>query len=312
MKAAQFKAYGETEVIEMTKEAVKPQPKRGQILVEVKAAGINPVESAIRKGDMQQRLPLPFPVTLGGDFSGVVQGLGEGVSGFRLGDEVYGIANQLKGGSGAVAELVAANAANSALKPKSVDHQQAAGLPLGGASALQALEEHMALKAGQKILVQGGAGGIGSMAMSLAKSLGAYVVATVNARDVAFAKRLGADEVIDYTSQDFTRLVTDADAVLDTVGGEITNTSVGALKSGGILVTMAGQADEALIKKQGITVINQMTRGDFKQLTRLAQLVDEGKVRPVVDKTFMMDEAKEAYDYLEKGHPRGKVVIRIG
>jgi NADPH:quinone reductase-like Zn-dependent oxidoreductase len=311
MKAAQFNKYGDTSVIEINENAENPQVTAGQILVEVASAGINPVESAIRNGYMQQMLPLTFPANLGGDFSGVVLLLGKDVTGFNIGDEVYGIANPFKSGSGSVAGYVVANAASSALKPGSVSHDQAAALPLAGSSAVQAIEEHLSLQPGQKILIHGGAGGIGSLAIMLAKSHGAFVAATVSTADVEYAKSLGADEVIDYKTQDFTALINEFDVVFDTVGGDVTNKSISVLKSGGILVSMAGQPDQELAKKLNVTALTQMTRGDTAQLDRLGELVDEGKIKPVVDKIFPFDEAKEAYDYLETGHFRGKIVIKI-
>lgn len=311
MKAAQYNKYGDTSVIEINDSATAPQPQKGQILVEVVAAGINPVEAAIRNGYMQQMLALMFPVTLGGDFSGKITGVGEEVTEFQIGDEVYGIANPFKGGTGAVAKFVCANASNSALKPTTIDDIKAAGLPLVGASALQAIEEHINIQEGQKILIQGGAGGVGSMAISIAKMHGAYVATTASTDAIDFVKSLGADEVIDYSTQDFATIIKDYDAVFDTVGGETTNKSIPVLKKGGVLVTMAGKPDEELAKQHEVTALSQMTKGDTAQLTRLKELVDEGKIKPIVDKTFPLAEAKEAYEYLEKGHPKGKIVITI-
>jgi NADPH:quinone reductase-like Zn-dependent oxidoreductase len=310
MKAAQYNKYGDTSVIEINENAASPHPAKGQILVEVYAAGINPVESAIRNGYTKDMLPLTFPVNIGGDFSGVVSQVGEGVSDFKIGDEVYGIANHFKGGSGSVAELVASNASNSGPKPASIDHVQAASLPLTGTSALQALEEHINIKNGQKILIHGGAGGVGSIAIQIAKAHGAYVVTTVSSDDIEFVKDLGADQVIDYKTQDFTTLIKDLDAVLDTTRADAADKSIPFLKDGGVLVAMASQPDQELAKKHKVTALTQMTKGDTQQLARLKELVDSGKVKPVVDKTFSLEQSKEAYDALEK-NPRGKVVIKI-
>lgn len=311
MKAAQFNKYGDSTVIEINNEAIAPAPGKSQILVKVAASGINPVESAIRNGYMQKMLPLSFPATVGGDFSGVISEVGEDVTDFKPGDEVYGLANQFKGGSGAVAELVTASQSNSGLKPSSIDHTQAASLPLVGTSALQAIEEHIQIKDGQKILIQGGAGGVGSIAVQIAKMHGAYVAVTAGSKDLEYVKSLGADEVIDYQSQDFTTIIKDYDAVFDTAGGETTNKSISVLKKGGILVSMSGQAADELVQKQEITALTQTTKGDTAQLARLKELIDSGKVKPTVDKVFPLDEAREAYEYLEKNHPKGKIVIEI-
>lgn len=310
MKAAQFNKYGDISVIEINENAKKPQVTKGQILVEVHAAGVNPIESTIRNGFMQQMIPLQFPVTTGGDFSGTVSEVGEGVTDFKVGDEVYGVAHQLFGGSGTAAEYVAANSTNSGPKPNTIDHIHAAALPLVGTSAVQALEEHINLQKGQKILIHGGAGGIGSIAIQIAKSLGAYVATTVNSNDVEFAKNLGADEVIDYKTQDFTTIIKDYDAVYTTVREGMVAKSIPLLKSGGILVSMAEQPDENLAKEYNVTVLHQMSKARTAQLKRLKELVDEGKVKPIVDNIFTLYETKDAYDALEK-HPRGKVVIKI-
>lgn len=310
MKAAQFNKYGDTSVIEINENVEKPQVAKGQILVEVHAAGVNPIESIIRNGYMQQMIPLSFPVTTGGDFSGTVSEVGEDVTDFKVGDEVYGVAHQLFGGSGTAAEYVAANITNSGSKPNTIDHIQAASLPLVGTSAIQALEEHINLQKGQKILIHGGAGGIGSIAIQIAKSLGAYVATTVSSDDVEFAKSMGADEVIDYKTQDFTTIIKDYDAVYTTVREGMVAKSIPLLKSGGILVTMSEQPDEELAKENNVTAIHQMSKANTQQLKRLKELVDEGKVKPFVEKTFTLDQTKEAYDALEK-HPRGKVVIKI-
>lgn len=310
MKAAQISKYGGSEVIEVS-DVEKPALKTGQVLVEVHAACLNPVDYKIRLGYLQQMMPLSFPATLGGDFSGVITSVSEDVLDFKTGDEVFGSAIVLNGGSGSLAQFAAANAANLALKPKSVDHIQASSLPLVGASAIQAIEEHIKLSEGQRILIHGGAGGIGSIAIQLAKLHKAFVSTTVGRDDIEFVKKLGADEVIDYQTQKFENIVKDLDAVFDTVGGEATNKSFKALKKGGILVSMLGQPDEKLAKQYNITAIGQNTNTNAEKLKRLAELVDSGKLKPQVDKVFTLDQIRDSFDYLEKRHPRGKVVVNF-
>ena len=311
MKAAQIDRYGGPELIHVDQNAPKPTVQAGQVLVEVRAASLNPVDISVRAGHFQEMMPLQFPATLGGDFAGVVRELGDGVTDLKIGDEVYGQALvMMNGGSGSIAEYTAAQSGKTGLKPKRVDMTEAASLPLVGASAIQAIEEHIDLQSGQKLFIQGGAGGIGSLAIQLAKLRGAYVAATVATDDVEFAKSLGADEVIDYKTQDFRSVVKDYDAVFVTASGT-QDDSLKVLKKGGVLVSMVGPADEALARELEVTVIPQMTQTSTKQLTRLAGLIDNGNIKPQVEKVFPLDQTREAYEYFEKKRPRGKVVVTI-
>ena len=310
MKAAQIRDYGTSEVIEI-RDIEKPSLKTNQVLVEVKAASLNPVDYKLPSGMLKDYMPLTFPATLGGDFSGVITEIGEGVSDYKVGDEVFGSALTLNGGSGSLAQFAASNTQNMALKPKTIDFTQAASLPLVGASAIQAIEEHINLQKGQKILIQGGAGGIGSIAVQLSKMHGAFVAATAASEDVEFVKGLGADQVIDYKSEDFSEILKDFDAVYDTVGGEVTDKSFKVLKKGGILVSMVGQPNEELAKQYEAVAIGQGTKTTSEKLKHLAQLVDSGKIKPQVDKIFPLEQIKEAFGFFEKVHPRGKVVVSI-
>jgi len=311
MKVAQYNEYGGPEVIKISNNAPKPTAGKGQILVEVHAASLNPFDYKLREGFMKEMIPLQFPFTIGGDFSGIVTQLAENVSEFKIGDEVYGQAIVLNGGSGAFAEFAAANVANAAHKPKSVNHLEAASLPLVGASAIQALEEHTKLKSGQKILIHGGSGGIGSISVQLAKYLGAYVATTASSKDMEFVKSLGVDEVIDYKTQKFEDLLKDFDAVFDTVGGETTNKSFKVLKKNGVIVSMLGAPNAELAKQYGITAIGQMTRVNSKTLVRLTELVEKGVIKAQIDKVFPLEKTREAFEYLENAHSRGKVVLKI-
>lgn len=314
MKAAQMKGYGSSdEVIEINQNAPAPNdPSAGKVLVKIKAAGINPVDWKIREGYMQQMIPLQFPSPLGMDFSGVIEKVGQGVSQFRQGDEVYGQASIMSGGSGAFAEMALANADTIAHKPKSLSHPEAAGLPLVGVSAWLALVETISLQKNQKILIHGGAGGIGSVSIQLAKHLGAYVATTVSTNDKQFAKELGADEIIDYKTQTFEELIRDYDAAFDTVGGETYSRSFKVLKRGrGIIVSMLEQPNQELMKQSGVKAIFQFTQLSRDRLTKLAQWVDQNNIRVNVDKTFPLEEAGKALDYQRDMRPRGKVVLAI-
>lgn len=310
MKAVQINKYGGSEVLEVV-ETSNPIPAKSQVLVEVYAASINPFDRTIRIGKLKDKVPLKFPVIIGGDFAGVVTEVGEGVSDYKKGNEIYGSALVLNGGSGAFAEQAAVNVAKSALKPREVNFEEAASLPLVGSSAVQALEEHIKLAPGQKILIHGGAGGIGSIAIQLAKALGASVATTVSTGDIQFVKGLGADEVVDYKTQKFEEILKDYDAVFNTVKGDIADRSFQVLKKGGIIVSMVGAPNAELAKKHEVTAIGQGTHTNAPHLKRLAELVDSGKIKPQVDKVFSLDQVKEAFDYQEKSSPNGKVVLSL-
>jgi NADPH:quinone reductase-like Zn-dependent oxidoreductase len=310
-----MKGYGSSEVVEINQNAAAPNdPSDEKVLVKVKAAGVNPIDWKIREGYMQQMIPLQFPSTLGMDFSGTIEKVGAGVSGFNVGDEVYGQASVTRGDSGAFAEIALANADSIAHKPKSLNHQEAAGLPLVGVSAWQALVETIGLTDGQKkILIHGGAGGIGSIAIQLAERLGAYVATTASTNDKQFVKELGADEVIDYKTQTFEDLLPhDYDAVFDTVGGETYKRSFEVLKRGiGKIVSMLEQPNQQLMEQFGVKAIFQFTQVNREQLTKLAQWVDQNNIRVNVDRTFPLEEAGKALDYQKDVHLRGKVVLAI-
>jgi alcohol dehydrogenase len=311
-----MRGYGSREVVEINQNAAAPNdPSDEKVLVKVKAAGVNPIDWKIREGYMQQMIPLQFPSTLGMDFSGTIEKVGAGVSGFNVGDdEVYGQASVTRGGSGAFAEIALADADSIAHKPKSLNHQEAAGLPLVGVSAWQALVETIGLTDGQKkILIHGGAGGIGSIAIQLAKRLGAYVATTASTNDKQFVKELGADEVIDYKTQTFEDLLPhDYDAVFDTVGGKTYKRSFEVLKRGsGMIVSMLEQPNQQLMEQFGVKAIFQFTQVNRERLTKLAQWVDQNNIRVNVDRTFPLEEAGKALDYQKDVHPRGKVVLAI-
>jgi alcohol dehydrogenase len=309
MKAAQINSYGGKEVLKLTTDAPEPKIAEGQVLVEVHAAAVNPFDWKVREGYMKDFSPLNFPATLGGDLAGVVAGLGEGVEVFKVGDEVYGQANALSG-QGSYAEFSPVSAGSIALKPRTVDFTAAAALPLASVSAYQALVDHANLQSGQKILIHGGAGGIGSLAIQIAKHIGAYVAASASAADADFVKSLGADEVIDYKGQDFTAIVKGFDCVFDTAGGDTYTKSYQVIKSGGVIVSMTEQPKEELIKQYDVKAIAQQTRTTTERLGKIAGLVDQGAIKVQVDKVFPLEEASEALAYIQGGH-RGKVVIKV-
>lgn len=292
-------------------DVLKPTAGQGQVVVEVQAAAVNPFDIKVREGLVREMTELNFPAILGGDVSGVVAEIGPDVTGFEVGQEVYGLAGALSG-HGSFAEFTSVVADQLASKPKSVDFLQAAALPQVATSAYQALVETMSLQAGQKILIHGGAGGIGSVAIQIAKNIGAYVATTASTNDTDFVKGLGADEVIDYTSQDFSKLVSEYDAVYDVVGGETNTKSYQVLKRGGTLVSMVAPANDKLVAQYGVIYSAQFTKATTERLIKVAELVDAGAITINIDKVFPMGQASEALEYLKTGHPRGKVVISFG
>jgi alcohol dehydrogenase len=309
-KSAQIKRYGASDIIEINQTTPTPNLAAGNVLVEIKAAGINPIDWKIREGYMQQRIPLQFLSTLGMDFSGLIKQASEGESSdFKQGDEVYGQAGVTNGGSGAFAELALANADHIAHKPKRLNHLKAAALPLVGVSVWQALVENMRLSKDQKIIIHGGAGGIGSIAIQLAKKLGAYVATTVSTKDKQFVEELGADEVIDYKTQALD-LIHNCDAAYDTVGGE-TCTRSSSLKERRHNCFDVRAAK--LMHEFGVKAIFQFTQVNKEGLRKLAEFVDKqnNNVEIHIDKTFPLDEARKALDYQKGVHPRGKIVLVI-
>lgn len=310
MKAAQIDDYGARDVMKIINTAPKPYAGSGQVLVEVYAASVNPFDVKVREGYVRQMAELSFPATLGGDVAGKVAEIGEGVTGFEVGQAVYGQAGALSS-QGSFAQFTPVKIEQLAAKPVTVDFITAAALPLVSVSAYQALVDHLDLESGQKILIHGGAGGIGSIAIQLAKHLGAYVATTVRNSDIDFVKNLGADEIIDYKTQDFTSILKNYDAVFDTVGGETNAKSYAVLKTGGALVSMVEQPDDALVKQYDVRYTRQFTQVTTERLTGIAELVDNGILKVNIDKIFTLDQAAEALEYLATGHPRGKVVIQI-
>lgn len=310
MKAAQLINYGGQDVIKTNDETAKPSAGSDQVLVEVHAAGLNPFDWKVREGYMQEFIPIELPAILGSDFAGVVAEVGDNVTGFGVGQEVYGMANSV-GGHGSYAEFSPVPASQIVAMPTSVDFVTAGALPLAAVSAYQAIVNHMNLQSGQKILIHGGAGGIGSLAIQIAKNIGAYVATTASAKEADYVKSLGADEVIDYKSQDFTTILSDYDAVFDTVGGETNAKSYVVLKDGGSFVSMGDPANEELVTKHQIKYVAQMSQPTVERLSKIAELVDTSKLKVNVDRTFTLDQAAEALEYLKTGHPRGKVVLKI-
>jgi len=309
MRVVTQRAFGGPEVLEID-EAPAPQPVPTEVLVAVRAAGINPVDAAIRSGGFPMFGAPPF--VLGWDVSGVVTEVVPGVSRFAVGDEVYGMP-LFPRPAGAYAELVAAPSRQLARKPRTLDHLQAAALPLVGLTAYQSLVEIAGVQAGQRVLVHAAGGGVGHIAVQLAKSLGAYVIGTASSGKHGFVTDLGADEVIDYRSVDFTEVVRDVDVVLELVGGDYGTRSIDVLRPGGLLVTAVERTNAELAARTaaagrrfaGVTV-----EPDGAGLEHLAQLVDSGRLRVHVEHAVPLEEAAKAHALLDQGVP-GKIVLTL-
>ncbi|HCR81458.1 MAG: NADPH:quinone reductase Zn-dependent oxidoreductase [Candidatus Pacebacteria bacterium GW2011_GWB1_47_8] len=311
MQAVQAAQYGEPSILEFKEDVAEPTPKPNQVLVTVYAAGLNPFDAMVLAGVYRDSMPLALPFTVGGDLAGVITQLGEKVTNFKVGDEVYGSAIAISGGSGAYARLATMNAEKTALKPVNVNFVEAAALPVAGMTAVEAIADHIKLQPGQRILIHGGAGGVGHVAVQYAKSIGAQVITTVAGRDVEFVKRLGADEVVDYQTQQFEEIFSDLDAVFDTVGGAVSTKSYQVLKAGRPLVLIVSRPDEKLAQRHHVKVIRQSTDTSAPKLQRLARLVEKGTLKVHIDRTFTLDQTRAAFDHLATGHPQGKVVIKI-
>ncbi len=311
MKAVQINSYGDAGVLTVVADAPKPVAAAGQVLIEVHAASINPADSMLRSGYMQKMVTLQFPATMGSDVAGVVVAADSAAGSLKAGDRVYGASGAFSGGSGAFAEYAAAAVGRVARLPSDLTFIQAAALPLAGVSALQAVEENLQLRAGSRILIHGGAGGIGSLAIQMAKRIGAYVASTCRGGLVSFVKNLGADEVIDVDKQAFQDRLKGFDAVLDTIGADTYTHSFSVLKKGGVLLTMIAQPNAELAEKLGVRTLGQFTDVNTTRLERLAKMAAEGKLKVQVDRVFPLSQAKEAFLARESGPVRGKIVLEI-
>jgi alcohol dehydrogenase len=311
MKAVQISRYGDADVLTVTPEAPRPAAGEGKVLVEVHAASINPVDTMLRLGYMQKMAPLVFPATLGTDLAGVVVEVGQGVADLKKGDKVFGTASILAGGSGAFAQYAAVPAGTLARIPSGLAYSEAAALPLTAVSALEVIDEKLKVGKGQKILIHGGAGGIGTIAIQLAKHRGAHVATTVMAEAVGYVRGLGADVVIDFQKEAFEKNLDGYDFVFDTVAGETYKKSFAVLKKGGTIISMLEQPDLELAAKHGVTALSQMTQVTTARLNAIAELVTKRTISVHVERVYPMEKVKEAFLTRESGKVKGKVVLEF-
>lgn len=309
MKAVKVHELNGPEALKF-EEAEKPSPKKGEVLIEVYASSVNPVDiKSIQSEQYQSSSDLP--VIPGYDVAGIVNAVGEGINNIQAGMKVYGQASTLREGSGALAEYAVTKEDNIALMPDNITFTEAASVPLAACSAYQAIAGHMRLQRGQKILIHGGSGGIGSFAIQLAKHFGGYVITTASGDGLRFSKELGADEVIDYKSEAFHKKIKNIDVVLDTVGGDTYSKSFLVLKAGGMIVSMLEKPDESLMNQYGVKAVLEYTKVNRKTLTEITRLIEEGILKPYIAKTYSLEEAKSAYQAKEKEKILGKIAIEV-
>ena len=332
MKVLAFKRYGKSPEIGFA-DVSRPALQPDEMLVQVHAAGLNPIDNMIPTGMFKPVLRFQLPATLGSDLAGVVTEVGSRVTRFKPGDAVF--ASIFDQGTGSLAEFAVVPEHTAALKPARLDFVQAASIPMVGLTAWQALKERANLGAGQKVFIPAGSGGIGTFAIQLAKCLGAKVGTNTSTGNVDLVSGLGADEVIDYKKQEFERVLRDYDVVLGTIRGDTVEKSIGILKPGGRIVSLVGPLDVAfararrlnlfltlvfalmsrkirrLAKKQDVNYSFLFVRPDGAQLSEIGALIQAGRIRPVIDKVFPFEQAKEALQYLAQGRAKGKVVVKI-
>lgn len=307
MRAVRVHEFGGPEVLRY-EDVPRPEPEQGEVLVKVCAVGVNPLDWKVRAG----RIPrYSLPLILGRDFAGVVEAGGPGAERFHKGDEVYGLADMSR--QGAYAEYAVVRESAIALKPKSIGFMDAAAVPLAALVAWQTLFDVANLQAGQTVLIQGAAGGVGHYAVQFGRWKDARVIGTViRADDVDFARGLGADEVIDVTKVRFEDVVHDVDVVLDLIGGEPQERSWQVLKRGGILVSTVGIQDSEAAERHGVRAVAYATRDNSEELAEIAGLIDEGIVKPTVQTVLPLADAAKAHEMLEQNEVQGKVVLDVG
>lgn len=332
VKALMLKRYGKSDQLDFAN-IPRPTIKPDEILVQVHAAGLNPIDYMIPKGMFKAILKFKLPATIGSDLAGVVVEIGSLVTRFKPGDAVFASIFDL--GTGALAEFAAVPESAAAIKPENLDFVQAASIPMVGLTSWQALKERAHIKPGQKVFIPAGSGGIGTFAIQLAKHLGAKVGTTTSTGNLDLVRRLGADEIIDYKKQEFEDVLQDYDVVLGTIRGDGIEKSIQILKPKSSVVSLIGPPDTAFARARGMNFLMKFVFGlisfkiirrankrgaeysflflhpDGYQLAEIGKLLDAGRIVPVIDKVFPFEQTKDALNYLEEGRAKGKVVIKV-
>jgi NADPH:quinone reductase-like Zn-dependent oxidoreductase len=308
MKAIRIHTYGGPEVLQY-EDAPRPQIKKGDVLVRVHAAGVNPLDWKVRSGLLNGSIPHKLPLIPGWDVSGVVDEVGADASQFKKGNEVFAMADPTR--DGAYADYIAVPATDLALKPKSLHHVRAAATPVSALAAWRSLFDLGQLQPGQRILIHGGSGGVGHFAIQLAKRKGAHVLATASTKNQELLRKVRADETIDYTTQKFEHVASNIDVVLDTVGGETQERSWRVLKKGGVLISLVQPPSKEKAEQFSVRGFMCRVQPDGAQLTKIAKLIDSTKLKPTIDRILPLSEAQRAHELSENGHVRGKIVLRV-
>lgn len=303
MKAVVLREYGSNDVV-LIEDIDRPEPGIGEVLVRVSAAGVNPIDWKIRDG-AGERLGMTLPIRMGGELVGTIESLGADVDDFAVDDTVFGMVH-----TGAFAQYAVVKAADMVRAPSNLDAVHAAALPLAGTTAWQAIFGKAGLIAGQRLLITNSSGGVGSLAVQFAKAIGAHVTAVASKRNEAFVRGLGADDFIDYTGQPFEDVAHDMDVVFDTVGGDTFQRAFKTLKPGGFMVTVVAFPDGEA-ERYGVQVTRSFTVPSAPDLKAITDLVEEGKVTPVIDTVLPLAEVKEALARSGSGRSRGKIVLRM-
>lgn len=332
MKAFTIQRYSKTDNLKLA-EVPKPIVKENEVLVEIYSASVNQLDSKLKSGEFKMMLPYKFPLILGHDVAGIVVAVGPKVTNFQVGDEVFSRVPDFQ--IGAFAEYIAINENFAAPKPKNISMEEAASIPLVGLTVWQAFIEKANLKKGQKVFIQAGSGGVGTFAIQLAKHLGAFVATTTSEKNFDLVKKLGADVVIDYKTQDFENILKDYDLVLNSQDQKTLEKSIGILKSGGKVISISGPPDvdfakeiglnfflrtvmfllsfktKKMAKKKNVDYSFLFMQANGKQLSEISKLIETGIIKPIIDKIFPFEQTNDAINYVESGRAKGKVIIKI-
>lgn len=305
MKAIQYAAYGHSDVLQLA-QAEKPAPKENEVLIKIVATTVNPMDMKLREGYLQKQMPIQFPFLPGSDVSGIVEAVGEKVTLFKVGNEVFATTF-----GGTYTEYVTLNEGQIALKSNNLSLNEAAALAVPLTTAYTLLIEEAQIKVGDRLLIHGAAGAVGAVLLQMAKALGVYVIATASGKGVEMAKALGADEVVDYKSQDFTQIAKDMDVVADLVGGETQTKSFGLLKKGGKLLSIVMPPSNELAEQFGVTAKFINSAPSPVKLNYGKELVEAGKIKANITRVFKLEQAAEAQDLVSAGGVNGKVILEV-
>jgi NADPH:quinone reductase-like Zn-dependent oxidoreductase len=308
MKTVRIHQYGGVDVLQF-EEIPVPTIASDEVLIKIHATSINPLDWKVREGFMKETNLHRLPLTLGWDCSGTIEKTGNMVRDFKMGDDVYCRPPTERDGS--YAEFIAVKASEVALKPKTISYVEAASIPLAGIAAWETLINKANIRAGQRVLILRASGGVGSLAIQIAKARGCYVIGTTSGVNINFVKSLGADEVYDYEKQDFSEHLSNIDVVLDTIGGTIQEKAFKVLRKGGMMVSIISKPSFELANKFGVRAEYVSLGPSAPILNELRVLIDKGKMKPVVDKVYKFEEVKEAQMYSQSGKARGKIVLKV-